>query len=371
MNKGPRTRPSRRQFIAVAAAAAASTASAATVDRIGASPFPEAVRTGARRLRNPGFLDLQVNGFAGVDFNDPDTTADQLHHALTALRSHGVTRFLPTLITSTAERFGQCAKILLQLHADAILGIHMEGPYISPEDGPRGTHPREHTIAASVDDFMRRQDAAGGRIRLVTLAPEVPGALALIEHLRAGGIRVAIGHTAATPEIIRDAIRAGATLSTHLGNGAAQMLPRHPNFIWEQLAADELMASLIVDGHHLPPATVKTMIRAKTARRTILVTDAIAAAGQPPGEYQLGGLKVRLDDTGRVAVPGAPNLAGSALSLDRAVANTVRFAGVTLEEALAMASTQPAAYLGVKTAGTLDLEWDPEAFALSVTGVRG
>ena len=170
-------------------------------------------------------------------------------------------------------------------------------------------------------------------------------------------------------EIIRDAIKAGATLSTHLGNGAAQMIPRHPNFIWEQLAADEMMASLIVDGHHLPPATVKTMIRAKTVRRTILVTDAIAAAGQPPGEYQLGSVKVRLDETGRVAIPGAPNLAGSALAMDRAVANTVRFAGVSLEDALAMATTNPAAYLGVQTAGTLELEWDAEAFSLRVERV--
>jgi N-acetylglucosamine-6-phosphate deacetylase len=247
----------------------------------------------------------------------------------------------------------------------------MEGPYISPEDGPRGAHPREFTSSASVENFKRRQDAAGGRIVLVTLAPEVPGALPLIEYLRANGIHVAIGHTAAPAEIVRDAVKAGATLSTHLGNGCANMIPRHPNFIWEQLAADEMMASLIVDGHHLPPATVKTMIRAKTVRRTILVTDAIAAAGQPPGDYQLGGVKVHLDETGRVAVPGAPNLAGSALAMDRAVANTVRFAGVSLEDALAMASTHPAAYLGVKPAGTLHLEWDAAAFALRVVSVSG
>jgi N-acetylglucosamine-6-phosphate deacetylase len=171
--------------------------------------------------------------------------------------------------------------------------------------------------------------------------------------------------------VVRDAIRAGATLSTHLGNGCAQMLPRHPNFIWEQLAADELVASIIVDGHHLPPATVKTMVRAKTPRRVVLVTDAIAAAGQPPGEYQLGAMTVRLDETGRVAVPGQPNLAGSALAMDRAVANTVRFAGVTLEDALAMASTQPADYLGVQPVGSLDLEWDPTAFTLRVVRVNG
>ena len=357
-------RTSRRKFLAVTAAAAAS-----AVAPIGASPRPSPAPADIRRLTSPGFLDLQVNGFAGVDFNDPATTVDDLQRALGVLRAHGVTRLLPTLITSSAERFGQCASILLQARADAIAGIHMEGPYISPEDGPRGAHPREHCAPASIDDFKRRQDSAAGRIRLVTLAPEVPGALPLTEYLRANGVRVAIGHTGATAEVIRDAVKAGATLATHLGNGCANIIPRHPNFIWEQLAADELMASLIVDGHHLPPSTVKAMVRAKTPRRTILVTDAIAAAGQPPGDYQLAGVRVRLDETGRVAVPGAPNLAGSALAMDRAVANTVRFAGVPLEDALAMASTNPSTYLGIQPSGTLHLEWDPDTFTLRVADV--
>lgn len=361
--------PSRRQFLSAAAAAAAT--AAATVARPGALAMSEDLPAEVRRLTSPGFLDLQVNGYAGVDFNDPATTPDDLHRALGVMRAHGVTRVLPTLITSSAERFGQCARLILRANPDAVAGIHMEGPYISPEDGPRGAHPREFAAPASIDDFKRRQEAASGRILLVTLAPEVPGTLPLIEYLRGNGIRVAIGHTGASAEIIRDAIKAGATLSTHLGNGCANMLPRHPNFIWEQLAADEMMACLIVDGHHLPPATVKSMIRAKTVRRTILVTDAIAAAGQPPGEYLLGGARVRLDETGRVAAPGAANLAGSALSMDRAVANTVRFAGVSIEDALAMASSHPAGYLGVKPAGTLHLEWDPASFTLRVARVEG
>ena len=326
--------------------------------------------TPSTRLTSPAFLDLQVNGFAGVSFNDPATTPEQVHHALAALRARGVTRLLPTIISSAADWFGRCASAILRADAPAILGIHMEGPYISPDDGPRGAHRREDTAPASIDDFERRQDAAGGRILLVTLAPEVPGALPLIEYLREHGIRVGLGHTAATPEQIRDGVRAGATLSTHLGNGCANMLPRHPNFIWEQLAADELTASLVVDGHHLPPATVKSMIRAKTAGRVVLVTDAIAAAGQPPGEYELGSVKVRLDEVGRVAIPGASHLAGSALTMERAVANTVRDAGVSLEEALAMASTQPARYLGVKPSGSLDLEWDAGAFSLRVVRVN-
>lgn len=321
---------------------------------------------GIRRFRHAGFVDLQVNGFAGIDFNDLAITPDHVHQAAAAMRAHGVTQFLPTLISAPLARFQRCAKTLLNAAEPAIAGLHQEGPYISPEDGPRGAHRREDVAPASIDDFKRRQEAAAGRIRLVTLAPEVPGAIALIEFLSANGVRAAIGHTGATPAQVRDAVRAGATLSTHLGNGCANMLPRHPNFLWEQLAADELLASIIVDGHHLPPATVKTMVRAKTPSRVVLVTDAIAAAGQPPGEYQLGELKVRLDEDGRVAVPGQPNLAGSALTMDRAVGNVVRFAGVSLDEALAMASSRPASYLGIEPAGSLEFEWDPARFALHV-----
>jgi N-acetylglucosamine-6-phosphate deacetylase len=245
----------------------------------------------------------------------------------------------------------------------------MEGPYISREDGPRGAHPREFVRDAEVDDFRRRQDAASGRIRLLTIAPESPGVLKVIEHAVANGVRVAIGHTGGTPTQIADAVSAGATLSTHLGNGCAQMLPRHPNVIWEQLSDDRLMASFIVDGHHLPPATVKAMVRAKTPARSILVTDAIAAAGMPPGRYTLGTLEVELSPTGRVAAPGAPNLAGSALHLDAAIGNTVRFTGCSLEEVAAMASTRPAEYLGLSPAGRVVAEWDAAACTLRVTRV--
>jgi len=246
----------------------------------------------------------------------------------------------------------------------------MEGPYLSPDDGPRGAHPREHIIAASVEDFSRRQDAAEGRIGLVTLAPEVPGAFRLIEHLVKSDVRVAIGHTAAQSEQIRDAAKAGATLSTHLGNGCAGVLPRHPNFIWEQLGADELFASFIVDGHHLPPTTVKSMMRAKEPSRSILVTDATASAGCPPGSYTIGETRVELDSAGRVSAPGASNLAGSALGMHDAVANTVRFTGLALSEVLPMASTLPARFLGLEPVGRVTAEWDQDNWALVIDEVR-
>jgi len=307
----------------------------------------------------PGLFDLQVNGFGGVDFNNPAIGRDDVLRAIERIRETGVTRFLPTLITSSRQRFSQCARTILDVKHPAMAGIHMEGPYISAEDGPRGTHPCEHVRTASIEDFQQRQDAAQGAIRLLTLAPEVAGALSVIEYAVEHGVRVAIGHTAAEPEQIRDAIKAGATLSTHLGNGCAGHLPRHPNLVWEQLAADELFASLIVDGHHLPPATVKAMIRAKTPDRTILITDAMAAAGCAPGSYELNGEAVDLAEDGRVSAPGKPWLAGSSLRLDQAVINTVKFVGLSLETAWAMASTRPAAYLGLQPAGRVTLKWNP------------
>src|SRR6185436_13130512 len=135
------------------------------------------------RIESPGFFDLQVNGFAGVDFNTPGCTGEQLQLATDALRKTGVTRYLPTLITSSFDRFASCAKVLLDFGNEAIAGLHLEGPYISGEDGPRSAHPREHVVSASVENFKRRQDAAGGRIVLVTLAPEAEGSFGLIEYL--------------------------------------------------------------------------------------------------------------------------------------------------------------------------------------------
>jgi N-acetylglucosamine-6-phosphate deacetylase len=322
------------------------------------------------RLEFPGLFDLQVNGFAGVDFNAPDLTSERLAEALERQRATGVTRCLPTLITSSFDRFASNARIIAACEDHAVAGIHMEGPYLSPMDGPRGAHPREYVTDATISDFERRQEAADGRIALVTLAPEAPGALTLTEHLVRAGVTVAIGHTGAAPEQVEDAISAGATLATHLGNGCAQMLPRHPNFIWTLLAADAVSASFIADGHHLPAATVKAMIRAKDAERCILVTDATSAAGCGPGRYSIGDVVCDSREDGRVALPGTPYLAGSSLTLDRAIANTVKFTGLPIDVVVPMASTTPAALLGTAPSGTVEAEWDAEAHLLRVMSVR-
>jgi len=321
------------------------------------------------RLQFPAFVDIQVNGFAGVDFNSPGLTADDVARAAAALRATGVTRFLPTVITSSLDRFKACARGLLATNEPAIAGIHMEGPYISPIDGPRGAHDAACCCPASIDDFTARQDAAGGRIVLVTLAPEVPGALALISHLVAAGVRVAIGHTDAPPDVIAAAIAEGATLSTHLGNGCAAMLPRHRNVIWEQLASDDLWASLIVDGHHLPPPVVSVMSRCKALDRLILITDAMAAAGCPPGPYRMGTVDVIVGPDKRVSLSGTPFLAGSALTMPEAVEKMVRFTDIPLGEVLPMASTVPAAYLDIAPAGMVTADWDPDALHLEIVSV--
>jgi N-acetylglucosamine-6-phosphate deacetylase len=321
------------------------------------------------RIECPGFCDLQVNGFAGVDFNSPAVRPEDLDKARLALRATGVTRFLPTLITSSFEDFAACARRLARWADPAVAGIHMEGPYISASDA-RGAHPERHIVPARIDDFERRQEAAEGRIVLVTLAPEVDGALPLIEHLVKKDVHVAIGHSNASPEQVRSAVAAGATLSTHLGNGCASGLPRHPNLIWEQLAEDRLQACFIADGHHLPASTLKAMVRAKTPARTILVTDATAGSAAPPGRYALGELEIERDDEGAVRLPGTRKLAGSALTLDRAVARAKLDSGLPLEEVLPMASTHPAAYLGLPFAGRVVADWDPGAGTFTIGGVE-
>jgi N-acetylglucosamine-6-phosphate deacetylase len=310
----------------------------------------EAVTTAAGRpdvYVAPGWVDLQVNGFAGVDFNHPLTPRDEIARSLDALFATGVTRFYPTVITGPPEAMLSALGNLAGARAsvangEAIDGFHVEGPHISPDDGPRGAHPRQWVRAPDVDEFLRWQDAAGGAVRLVTLAPEWPGAPAYIAALVAAGVVVSIGHTGATPEQIAEAVSAGATMSTHLGNAAHQVLPRHPNYIWDQLAEDRLSASFIVDGIHVPSSFLKVALRAKTVSRSILVTDASAPAGAAPGRYSLGDQPVDLTPDGRVVLAGQDRLAGSALRMDRGVENLMTLAGLSLGDAVAMATTNAA-----------------------------
>ncbi len=295
----------------------------------------------------PGFIDLQVNGFAGVDYNRPHTSPEEVAGSLRAQFAAGVTRLYPTVITGPPADMLACLRNLADVResiseGSAIDGFHVEGPHISPEDGPRGAHPRHWVRPPDFDEYRRWQDAARGRIRVVTLSPEWPEAPRYIERIVAEGVVASIGHTQAGTAQIAEAVSAGATLSTHLGNGAHQILRRHPNYIWEQLAEDRLMAGFIVDGIHLGAAFLKSAIRAKTVHRSVLVTDAATPAGAAPGRYALADQPVDLTDDGRVVLAGTDRLAGSALHMHRGVENLMRLAGLPLADAVRMATINPA-----------------------------
>ncbi len=322
----------------------------------------------------PALIDIQVNGFSGFDLNVATVTAADVCAMVRSLWEVGTGFLCPTVVTASNKHTNNALCAIVNACTEdktinhSILGIHLEGPYISAEDGPRGAHPKAHVREPNWNEFQQWQDIAEGMIQIVTLAPEKNGVLQFIEKLVANGIVVAIGHTNASIKNIHDAVRAGAKLSTHLGNGAHAFIQRHPNYIWEQLATDELWASLIVDGHHLPPTVVKSMIRAKTLERCILISDATALAGMPPGDYQFAGQSVELTSDKCVRLTGTEYLAGSAIELARGVENSVRFAGISLPDAVSLATRNPARLLGLEEkidtfteSNTTDLiifEWD-------------
>jgi len=301
----------------------------------------------------PGFIDIQVNGFAGVDFNQPEFRADDLIGACKNILSTGVTAFCPTLITADFARLAggiveirkACGKHPL-VHA-MVVGIHLEGPYINPADGPRGAHPLGHVSRPDWEEFERLLKLGQGLVRMVTVAPEIPGALAFIQKASQRGLTVGIGHCAPEPEIIDQAVCAGARISTHLGNGAHQMLDRHKNYLQKQLAHDGLMASIICDGFHLPDYFIKNVVRAKGKSRVILITDATAASNAPTGSYSLGDLEVEAGEDGVLRLPGTPYFAGATLTMEKAIGNCAESAGITLASAINMATVNPAVLFDV------------------------
>ena len=300
-----------------------------------------------------GLVDLQVNGFGGLDVNAADLTADDVHRMSRLMFATGVTTWIPTLVTASHERTSVALRTIAAarttdpLTAHSIPYVHLEGPHISDQDGPRGVHDAQFIRPPSLEEFDDWQADSGDLVGMVTLSPHFEAAVSYTGALVDRGVLVAIGHTHATPEQIHRVVDAGARLSTHLGNAAHAMLPRHPNYLWTQLADDRLTAGFIADGHHLSADTLRAMIKAKGLDRSVLVSDAVALAGMAAGRYRtpVGG-DVVLDDDGRLTSVDTGFLAGAARGLLAALGPAMRMTGLHLSQVLELSTTNPGRFVG-------------------------
>jgi N-acetylglucosamine-6-phosphate deacetylase len=340
---------------------------------------------GEKQWLSAGFIDLQVNGYAGHDLNGLTLDVSTVQALCQAMLKVGVTTFLPTLVTAPEARISAALKAIREACgqypevAAMVAGIHVEGPHIAPEDGPRGAHSVADVRPPDVAEFDRWQVAAGGLLKLVTLSPHWPEAPAYIRHLVKAGVTVSLGHTSADATQIAAAVDAGATLSTHLGNGSHAMLNRRHNHLWPQLADDRLTAMFIADGHHLTPAQLKTMLRAKGLERSLVVSDTVTLGGLPAGKYEtpIGG-KVELRADGFLAIDdGTGNyLAGAALPIAAAIPVLVNQVGLTLGEALTLLTVAPGRVVGGRgvlevgqPADLVAFRWDGSSVRPEVVGV--
>jgi N-acetylglucosamine-6-phosphate deacetylase len=307
----------------------------------------------------PGLIDNQINGYSGVDFSGDNLTKDDVIDATKAIWKEGVTTFLPTLLTNSHEKLVKNLGILHEAInidpslIDSIPGFHLEGPYISPEEGFRGCHPVQHIRKPSFKEFQEYQKASGDRIIQITIAPEIEGAMEFIRVSAMKGITVAIGHTNASAHQITQAVENGARLSTHLGNGCANFIHRHNNPIWPQLAHDALIPSIIADGQHLSPEEVKVFYKVKGPENIILTSDVTYLAGMAPGEYSFMGSKVILSKEGMLLNPELNCLAGASFPLRKGVENMMNFTGCSLRTAVNMASVNVARIYFLRDRGVL------------------
>lgn len=298
----------------------------------------------------PGLIDLQINGYGGINFSAPDLDRDALIKILPLLWGEGVTQILPTLITNEVEIFRRNFQVLEATRREnerfrnTVPGYHLEGPFLS--QGPsQGAHQPNWMRNPDWSLFSELQEAAGGNIRILTLAPELPGAEKFIEQAADSGVIVALSHTDAEPEIIQRAVQAGATMNTHLGNGCPQSIDRHHSPLWAQLANPDLSSGLICDGHHLIPDFVRLVLAVKPAGKVFLVSDAVHLAGLPPGDYDLSGKTITLLESGKIITGNQGSLAGASLPLRENVRLLQEMTGVPLAQALSLASTVPAEIL--------------------------
>lgn len=318
---------------------------------------------------SPGWIDVQVNGYGGFNFNHAswskgETHADAPRRIAESLWKSGTAMACPTVVTNSREGMIESLRALSQaIQQDKVLdntfpAFHVEGPYISSEEGLRGAHPPEHTRDPDWGEFQEFQEAANGRIKILTLAPEREGALKFIEKASAAGIVISMGHTGASPQQIHDAVQAGARMSTHLGNGSQNMIQRHSNYFFEQLANDDLTTCIIPDGHHLPMELVKIITRVKPKEKLVLVSDAVALGGLPAGIYDEGRHEVL--PTGKVVLAGTPYLAGAGHLLDHCIANVLRWDVLSNQGIACAAATNPAQILGLPNTGEIEVGKDAD-----------
>ena len=266
-------------------------------------------------------FDVQVNGGFGINFSDPKLTADQFLKAAESILGLGVTRFLPTIVTSSAETYNHNMKLMNSVitahHLEyAIPGYHLEGPFISKEPGAVGAHSPQYTRLPSADGVQKLYDLSEGRLRILTMAAELPGIREAVDKAHELGIVVSLGHQLATDEQIK---AAGGDSLTHLGNGIPNRIDRHRNPIWAGLANDDLMAFIIGDGHHLPNPVLKCFFRCKGIDRVIIISDAATVAGLPPGRYHIWDNVADLDASGLLYNPIKKCLVGSGMFLTQCI----------------------------------------------------
>lgn len=298
----------------------------------------------------PGFIDNQVNGYAGVSFafGGGELTREGVQKATRALWKAGVTTYLPTLTTNSREVLLKNFSVLAEAKNDkgllgSIPGFHLEGPYISAEEGYRGAHPEKFIRKPDWDEFMELYEASGKNILQVTLAPETEGGMDFIAHCREQDIVVALGHHNASFEVVREAIDKGARIATHLGNGCANTIHRHRNPLWPQLSDDRLMISIIGDGFHLLPEEIRVFYKVKGPDKTVITSDVTGYAAMPPGEYiTADGETIELTSEGALVYPAQEVFYGSASPITKGVGHVMEVTGCSLGEAVRMASTNPA-----------------------------
>jgi N-acetylglucosamine-6-phosphate deacetylase len=319
----------------------------------------------------PAFFDAHFHGAAGHDVME--ATPEALLAIGGFLASRGTGSYLATTVTAakdaTLRALSGLAKLVAKPPEEAThkawpMGIHLEGPFLS--HAKKGVQPAEHLLTPDIATFDRFFEAAEGHIRLITMAPELPGAVELAAHATSRGVRVSLGHSDATAAETRAGIAAGAASATHTFNAMRPLDHREPGILGTVLTTDSLFAELICDGIHVAPELVKLWWRAKGPERAILVTDSMSAAGMPDGEYQLGGFAVQVAD-GRAMARGV--LAGSVLTLDRALTNFLEFTGAELEQGLRLLSSNPASMTGfLDQAGSLAVGQKANLVALDCTG---